>query len=147
MRREGCACALGVHMNVRADGRMFSCFKMEELAGDLRTATFGEVFAGAKQRARPARELPACRECPLATLCGAGCRSENLILSGDGDVPACGPWRVRVLCELLAQDRPDALLWPAHHLLAEAKARGIEAPDDLTPVIPSRALVDARRRR
>jgi MoaA/NifB/PqqE/SkfB family radical SAM enzyme len=32
--------------------------------------------------------LPTCRLCPLATLCGAGCRSENLLYTGDADQPS-----------------------------------------------------------
>lgn len=51
------------------------------------------------------REMHRCLECPQATLCGGGCRSESLQFSGSADEPVCGDWRVRVLCELLAEDR------------------------------------------
>jgi hypothetical protein len=77
--------------------------------------------------------LDRCRDCALATLCGGGCRSDNLRWTGSGEEPACGPWRVRVLCELLAEDRVTALEWPSVHLLAEARRRGIPAPDRLVP--------------
>jgi hypothetical protein len=38
---------------------------------------------------------------------------------------------VRVLSELLAEDHPAALEWPVEHLLAEALARGFDAPSSL----------------
>jgi radical SAM protein with 4Fe4S-binding SPASM domain len=141
-RREGCTCALGHHLHVRSDGALFTCFKMEERVGDLRDHDFAHALARLDERARPVATLPLCADCALATLCGGGCRSENLQLTGDADVPICGPWRVRVLCELLAEDRPSALKWSAAHLLAEARAREIRGPEALVPVIPSRHLLD-----
>ena len=146
-RRDGCACALGMHLSVRADGAVFGCYQMEELQGKLQPGGLAQICAQIAAEVRPAHQLPLCRDCALASLCGAGCRSENLVLTGDGATPACGPWRVRVLCELLAQDRPDAVKWPAQHLLAEAHALGIEAPSSLARVIPSRALVEVGRLR
>jgi radical SAM protein with 4Fe4S-binding SPASM domain len=139
-RREGCTCALGHHLHVRSDGALFTCFKMEEQVGSLADRSFGDLLDTLPTLARPAASLDPCRTCPLETLCGGGCRSENLGLSGDASVPACGPWRVRVLAELLGEDRPHALEWPAHHLLAEAHARGIEAPERLVTVVGSRHL-------
>lgn len=130
-RRDGCACALGVHINVRADGAVFGCFQMEELQGQLRPGELPSLLAGLAAAAQPADRLPLCADCALASLCGAGCRAENVALTGDARTPACGPWRVRVLCELLAQDRPDALRWPARHLLAEAHALKLDAPAEL----------------
>lgn len=141
-RRLGCSCALGEHLHVRSDGTLFTCFKMEERVGDLRAMTFEQGLRSLRDNARPVTTLPLCRDCPLATLCGGGCRSENLQYTGDADTPVCGPWRVQVLAELLAEDRVTALEWPAEHLLAEAHARGIEAPESLRPVVPSRHLVD-----
>jgi hypothetical protein len=47
-----------------------------------------------------------------------------------------------VISELLAEDRVTALEWPATHLWAEARARGIEAPETLEPAIRSRHLTD-----
>ena len=103
---------------------------------------FSRLVRALRRRARPATTLPRCRDCALATLCGGGCRTENLQYTGDADEPVCGPWRVQVLCELLAEDRVSALEWPAPHLLAEAHARGIESPPMLEPVVRSRHLVD-----
>jgi len=141
-RREGCTCALGHHLHVRSDGGLFTCFKMEEQVGDLGRDAFLEVLERVRAAPKPAATLTRCLDCALATLCGGGCRSENLQLTGSADEPVCGPWRVRVLSELLAEDRVAALDWPAPHLLGEARARGIEAPDSLQPLIPSRHLID-----
>jgi radical SAM protein with 4Fe4S-binding SPASM domain len=141
-RREGCSCALGHHLHVRSDGALFTCFKMEEKVGDLRHDRFAEALAALRARPHPARTLACCADCALNTLCGGGCRSENLQYTGDADQPVCGPWRVRVLCELLAEDRASALEWPVPHLLVEARRRGIEAPQRLVPAIPSRHLTD-----
>lgn len=143
-RREGCSCALGHHLHVRSDGTLFTCFKMEERVGHLRTMSFAQGLRKLRDTAKPASELALCRDCPLNTLCGGGCRSENVQYTGDGDVPVCGPWRVQVLCEMLAEDRVAALEWPVPHLLAEARARGIEAPPCLQPSVPSRHLIDIR---
>lgn len=118
---------------------------MEERIADLAATTFAEALRALPATARPAATLPTCAPCALATLCGGGCRSENLGAQGSADVPVCGPWRVRVVSELLAEDRPDALEWPAAHLLPEAHARGVEAPASLQPLIPSRHLLDVRR--
>ena len=127
-RREGCSCALGHHLHVRSDGRLFSCFKLDEPVGDLREQSFADVAAAAASRARPACSLPECADCQLNTLCGGGCRSENLHYTGDPDRPVCGDWRKRVCHELLAEDLPAALEWPVDHLLAEAHERAIAAP-------------------
>ncbi len=141
-RREGCTCALGYHLHLRSDGALFTCFKMEERVGHLTEEPFADSLADLQCRSRPVSTLPLCAECALATLCGGGCRSENLQFTGDADEPVCGPWRVRVLCELLAEEQVAALKWPATHLLAEAHARGIEAPPELKPVVISRHLID-----
>jgi radical SAM protein with 4Fe4S-binding SPASM domain len=141
-RRDGCTCALGHHLHVRSDGALFTCFKMEEKVGDLKQQRFGEAARLVRAQPHPATTLPLCADCALATLCGGGFRSENLQYTGEADRPVCGPWRLRVLTELLAEDRVSALEWPAPHLLSEALARGIEAPEALAPVLPSRHLVE-----
>ncbi len=140
-RREGCGCALGQHVHIRSDGALFNCFKMEEQVGHL--AADGFAAAAQAIRAHPHRvvDLPTCAACPLATLCGGGCRSENLLYTGNADTPPCGPWRVRILTELLAEDRVTAVEWPVAFLIHEARRRGIEAPD-LRPIQPSRHLLD-----
>jgi radical SAM protein with 4Fe4S-binding SPASM domain len=141
-RREGCGCALGRHIHIRSDGALFNCFKMEEKIGHLDTIDFVTAAQYSREHPHFARELPTCAACPLATLCGGGCRSENLLYSGDADAPPCGPWRVRALSELLAEDRVTAVEWPLAFLLHEARLRGIEAPADLYPSQPSRHLLE-----
>ncbi|NMC69978.1 MAG: SPASM domain-containing protein, partial [Myxococcales bacterium] len=110
--------------------------------GDLREVAFSRALAQVRAAPHPAVTLERCRDCPLNTLCGGGCRSENLQYTGNADEPVCGPWRVRVLSELLAEDRPSALEWSAPQLLSEARARGFEAPETLEPAIPSRHLLE-----
>lgn len=141
-RREGCGCALGKHVHVRSDGALFNCFKMEEQVGHLDTVGFAAAARFIRENPHRASDLPACAGCPLATLCGGGCRSENLLYTGNADEPACGPWRMRVISELLAEDRVTAVEWPVPFLLEEARNRGIETPNDLRPRWASRHLVD-----
>jgi radical SAM protein with 4Fe4S-binding SPASM domain len=141
-RREGCGCALGRHVHVRSDGALFNCFKMEEQVGHLDAAGFPAAVRAVREHPHPAASLPACAACPLATLCGGGCRSENLLYTGNPDEPPCGPWRVRVLSELLAEDRPTVVEWRVAFLLEEARTRGIETPPDLVPTHPSRHLME-----
>jgi radical SAM protein with 4Fe4S-binding SPASM domain len=129
IRREACACAFGSTLNVRSDGMLYACFRMQEPAGSVRRQGVTAVAATLRANPRPASRLEACADCPLATLCGGGCRSDNLLLSGDPERPVCGPWRVRVLCELLAEDRIACLEWPTSHLASEARLRGICVPD------------------
>ena len=132
-RREACVCALGTTLNVRSDGMLYACFRMHEPAGDLRQQSFTGVAAALRANPRPARSFPPCADCPLATLCGGGCRSDNFLVSGDAERPVCGPWRVRVLSELLAEDRVSCLEWPTRHLASEARLRGIEVPASALP--------------
>jgi radical SAM protein with 4Fe4S-binding SPASM domain len=130
-RREGCTCALGHNLHVRSDGRLYSCFKMDEVVGDLRAQGFAAVAKGEAGRVQPACNLEVCRDCPLNTLCGGGCRSDNLLHTGNPNEPACGEWRKQLCYELLAEDRPDALEWPTAHLFEEARERGLATVPDL----------------
>ncbi|MCP4592142.1 MAG: SPASM domain-containing protein, partial [bacterium] len=141
-RREGCGCALGKHVHVRSDGALFNCFKMEEMVGHLDTVGFEAAARSIRENPHRASDLPTCADCSLATLCGGGCRSENMLYTGSADEPPCGPWRVRVLSELLAEDRVTAVEWPVAFLLQEARIRGIEIPGDLFPRQASRHLID-----
>ncbi len=141
-RRDGCSCALGDHLHVRSDGALFSCFKMEEQVGDLAQDAFRAVAKQVRAAPHRADALQPCNTCELASLCGGGCRSENQLYTGDAETPICGPWRVQVLSELLAENRVTAIEWPATHLHAEAVRRGIDAPVALVPAGVSRHLVD-----
>ena len=142
-RREGCGCAMGRHLHLRSDGALFTCFKMEEKVGDLAGGRgFAEQAQEVQAAPHPAASLSICADCVLTTLCGGGCRSENLLYTGDPDEPVCGPWRVQVLCELLAEEQVTAPDWPIPHLLAEAATRGIEAPAEIPLNKTSRHLAD-----
>jgi radical SAM protein with 4Fe4S-binding SPASM domain len=141
-RREGCVCTLGKHIHVRSDGTLFTCFKMEEPIGHLDNGGFAVAVRSIQENPRRATDLPACADCPLATLCGGGCRSENLLYTGHPEQPTCGPWRVRVISELLAEDRAYAVTWSVSFLLQEARDRGIDTPEDLAPRYTSRHLVE-----
>lgn len=141
-RREGCGCAAGHHIHMRSDGALFNCFKMEEQIGRLGQDSFLEAAAWAQAHPHTARESRTCRDCPMNTLCGGGCRSENMLYTGDANEPPCGAWRVRVLSELLAEERVSAVEWPVGFLWQEAKRRGIEAPEGLGARFVSRHLVD-----
>lgn len=143
-RRDGCSCAMGKHLHIRSDGTLFTCFRMEEPVGALATDGFASTARRVRAHPHRASDLPLCRECPLVTLCGAGCRSENALYTGDPDQPPCGSWRVRVLSELLAEDRIEALEWPVAFLLGEARKRGIDAPTELVQQGRSRHLADDR---
>ncbi len=139
-RREGCTCALGHHLHIRSDGALFPCFKMEEKIGTLDEMDFVKAMAKNRANPHPAAGLSVCSDCALNTLCGGGCRSENILYTGDGDTPLCDDWRPLVIAEMLADDRPDALDWPLPHLAAEARRRGIAAPSELKIVRPSRHI-------
>jgi radical SAM protein with 4Fe4S-binding SPASM domain len=141
-RREGCGCALGRHVHIRSDGALFNCFKMEEQVGHLDRAGFPAAVREVREHPHRAASLETCADCPLATLCGGGCRSENLLYTGNPDQPPCGPWRVRVISELLAEDRVAVVEWRVAFLLEEARSRGIETPPGLVPRHPSRHLME-----
>ncbi len=141
-RREGCGCALGNHLHLRSDGALFTCFKMEERVGHLRDGDFAAAVRRLRETPHPAHTLELCRDCALRTLCGGGCRAENYLYTGDADTPICGPWRLQVVAELLAEQQVDAVDWPAHHLHEEALRRGVDAPETLTPLRQSSHLLD-----
>ena len=140
-RRDGCGCALGHRINVRSDGALFTCFKMEECVGHLRDG-FVEVLRAVMADPHPANTLDTCKDCPLVSLCGGGCRSDNFLYTADPNRPLCDTWRVQVLAELLFEDNVHAITWPAHHLLAEAHARNIPSPTSLQPARNSLNLCD-----
>jgi radical SAM protein with 4Fe4S-binding SPASM domain len=141
-RREGCGCAFGNHLHIRSDGALFNCFKMEEKIGHLEADNFTAAVQWSRDHPHRVDDLPTCAACPLRTLCGGGCRAENLLYTGNPDRPLCGPWRVRVLSELLAEERVTAVEWSVAFLLQEARRRGIEAPTDMAPSLPSRHMLD-----
>ena len=125
--RDGCDCAVGLNLNVRSDGGLYRCYKMAERVGHLRTEGLLRTARALRKKPLLACELPACADCPLATLCGGGCRSDNRLHTGDANHPPCGPWRVRVISELLAEDRTEAVRWLAPQLLGQLYRRVTDA--------------------
>jgi radical SAM protein with 4Fe4S-binding SPASM domain len=128
-RREACHCAYGNDLSVRSDGMLFGCFRMEEPFSAYEPGNLATLWQRMRSAPQLAHKTRFCAHCPLVSLCGGGCRSENLLSTGDADKPDCGPWRVRVISELLAEDNVAALEWPAIHLRAEARRRGIDLPE------------------
>ena len=128
-RREACHCVYGNELSVRSDGMLFGCFRMEEPVGTYEPGTLGTTWQRMRRAPQLASGTAFCAACPLVNLCGGGCRSENILSTGLAHEPDCGPWRVRVISELLAEDNVAALEWPAVHLRAEAQRRGIELPE------------------
>ena len=132
---------MGLNLNVRSDGYLFCCFKMEEPIGHIRNVSIGEALDRIRSHPQPASGLQTCRACALNTLCGGGCRSDNFLYSGTGE-PLCGPWRVRVVSELLAEECTGVVSWSVSHLYAQAKRRGIDVPYALPKIGISRHCID-----
>jgi radical SAM protein with 4Fe4S-binding SPASM domain len=128
--RDGVDCALGQSLHVRSDGALFTCHRMAtDPVAELRDQSFAVALATVSSFGRPARSLPRCRSCPFVRICAGGCRTENHLITGNRDHPACGPWRVQVLGELLAAGRIEALGWPTTFLAFEARRRGFDVPE------------------
>ncbi|MBN2802428.1 MAG: radical SAM protein [Deltaproteobacteria bacterium] len=140
-RRDGCDCAIGMNLNIRSDGSLFPCFKMEERIGHISELGVTDALKKIRDNPHPAYNLKTCRNCPLNTLCGGGCRSDNFLFTGTEE-PLCGSWRVQVLGELLAEDCVSAVNWSLPHLHAEALRRGIDAPETLKQVQQSRHCIE-----
>ncbi len=138
-RREACHCAFGNDLHIRSDGVVFGCFKMEEPLGSFADQSLAQIWRAAKAGCRFAKDLATCADCCLNTLCGGGCRSENALYTGDPNQPLCGPWRVQILAEMLAEDRVSALTWSTLYLINEARARGLDVPFHPLPKWPSLA--------
>ncbi len=129
-RREACHCAYGHDLHVRSDGLMFNCFKMEEPLGNYPSMSVRDGWQKGKTACKPAPILQTCKDCALSTLCGGGCRSENILYTGNGDIPLCGSWRKSVIAELLAENKVSALEWPTKYLINEAKKRNYNPPKE-----------------
>jgi len=127
--RDGCDCSLGLHLAIRSDAKVFSCHRMQEAPiGSLRLQNLDYFTRTRFERARPVSSLAQCTDCSIARLCGAGCRAENLLYTGNPECPPCGPWRKSLLSALIAEGRSDAPEWDLLHLIAEARRRGLPVP-------------------
>ena len=129
-RREACRCAFGRELSVRSDSMLYTCFRMLTPVGRYTPGTLDVTWRRVLAAPRLARMTETCSACPLVSLCGGGCQSDNHIATGDGERPDCGLWRVRLLCEMLAEGNIAALEWPTRHLRAEARRRGLHVPGE-----------------
>ena len=127
-RRLGCQCIEHENLFIRSDGGVFSCFKMVEQFGHI-SEGIKHVIARRRQSPHKAADLAMCCKCPFVSLCASGCRADNLILERSVRAPICGEWRVRLLAEMLFEDRPYVMDWSVPHQLEEAKKRGIKTPE------------------
>lgn len=78
-------CPCGVqYCRITPDGKLTPCPYMPEVAGDLRTNSFAEVWRSAALFRRLREEAPGgkCGECEYRKLCG-GCRARAFALAGD----------------------------------------------------------------
>ncbi len=122
-RRKGCTCTNDEQLFVRSDGTIFSCFR---LVGEI-----GHLSEGVKTVVNRRRQMPhsvdlePCRSCPFIYLCAGGCLSDRLIYQKTHQEPVCGPWRKKLMAEMLFEDKTFVFEWDILHLLAEARMRGL----------------------
>ncbi len=121
-RKRGCPCDEAEYLCVRSDGEVFSCFRLKGRIGSLSEGIKAIVD---RRRATPqAVDLEPCRSCPFRYLCACGCKTDRIIYQSTHKMPVCGPWRKKLVAEMLFEDKPYFFDWPMHYLLAEAKKRG-----------------------
>ncbi len=127
-RRNACSCVENENIFVRSDGNIFSCFKMVECFGNIHDG-IKTVLEKRRKSAVMAAELPLCKDCPFVHLCASGCRADNIILTGNTKAPICGPWRQKLLAEMLFENKPFVLDWSIPEQMTEARKRGFNPPD------------------
>jgi AdoMet-dependent heme synthase len=111
------ACLAGKsYCRITPHGRVTACPYVPEEAGDLRRATLGDIWTGARGLRRLREEIPGgkCGGCDFRLSCG-GCRARALAMHGD----------------LLAEDPKCAYRPPAH---AVPEARPVPPATHATPV-------------
>ncbi len=122
-RRKGCTCTNDEQLFVRSDGTIFSCFK---LVGELGHLSEGLKTVVNRRRKTPHFvDLEPCRSCPFIYLCAGGCLSDRLIYEKTHQEPVCGPWRKKLMAEMLFENKIFVFEWDILHLLAEARRRGL----------------------
>ena len=89
--RTRCPCGID-YCRITPEGKLTPCPYMPTVAGDLRTRSFGEIWAGSELfSALRRRELSGrCGRCEYRLVCG-GCRARALATSGDylAEDPSC----------------------------------------------------------
>ena len=126
-RRKACSCIENESIFVRSDGAVYSCFKMVECFGHIKDG-LKSVMNKRRKEAVMAAQLPICHNCPFVSLCAAGCRADNIILTGNTKAPICGPWRKELIAEMLYDDASSIFDWSIQQQLTEAKKLGFKTP-------------------
>lgn len=122
-RRIGCRCMNDEQLYVRSDGAVFPCFRLIGQIGHL-----SEGVKNIVERRRHAQlpiDIEPCRACPFALLCAGGCFSDRWLYQQTHQEPVCGPWRKKLIAEMLFEDRPEVLDWDILFLMAESRKRGL----------------------
>ncbi len=138
------------YCRITPDGKLTPCPYLPEVAGDLRTQTFGEVWRGAPlfRRLREEALGGKCGVCEYRKLCG-GCRARAFALEGDllAADPSCAyepsgavPVIERVREVTYGADFAPALAWSA-----EARARMERIPSFVRGVVMQRVEDYARK--
>ncbi len=138
------------YCRITPDGKLTPCPYLPEVAGDLRTQTFGEVWRGAPlfRRLREEALGGKCGVCEYRKLCG-GCRARAFALEGDvlAADPSCTyepsgavPVIERVREVTYGADFTPALAWSE-----EARARMERIPSFVRGVVMRRVEDYARK--
>ena len=122
-RRKGCVCTTDEQIFVRSDGAVFPCFR---LVGQIGHISEGLRTIVERRRQTPLpMDLEPCRSCPFVQLCAGGCFADRWLYQQAYKEPVCGPWRKKLIAEMLYEDKPYVLEWDILLLLAEARKRGL----------------------
>ena len=122
-RRKGCSCVENENLYIRSDGGVYTCFKLVDSIGHI-SEGLETVTARRRKNFRFAAESDMCRACPFVHLCGNGCHADNVIFQSMHRESWCGPWRKKLIAEMLFDDKPYIFDWSLLHQMAEAKNRG-----------------------
>ena len=116
------------YCRITPDGKLTPCPYLPEVAGDLRTQSFAEIWRSSRlfRQLREGTLRGKCGACEYRALCG-GCRARAFALDGD----------------ILAAD-PSCAYEPTGEMAPIEPARAVAYGDDFTPVL---VWVDAARER
>ena len=122
-RKKGCHCIGDEQLYIRSDGAIFPCYRLVGQIGHISEGLKEVVYR--RRRASLPVDVEPCRSCPFIYLCACGCHADRLIYQQSHQEPICGPWRKKLIAEMLFEDRPDVLEWRILTLFAEARKRNL----------------------
>jgi radical SAM protein with 4Fe4S-binding SPASM domain len=137
------------YCRITPDGKLTPCPYLPEVAGDLRTQSFGEIWRSAPlfRRLREGRLEGKCGRCEYQKLCG-GCRARAFALEGDvlASDPSCvyepaGGAVIEPMSVSYGAEFAPALTWSA-----DASARLERIPSFVRGVVAKRVEDWARER-